>query len=113
MESEGLSRSASASAGRAALISLFSAFPEIVAAVPPEDRPLAERVLVAPLLSARDEDLAEVLSNAPPGVFDFVVVDGVVLKETSFATRLALELLGPGDILAPPLTASRQLESRP
>ena len=92
-------------------ISLFSALPDIASAIPPEDRALAERVLVAPLLSACDEDLAGVLSNAPPGVFDVVVVDGVVLKDTTFATRSALELLGPGDILAPPLTAARQLES--
>jgi CRP/FNR family transcriptional regulator, cyclic AMP receptor protein len=30
---------------------------------------------------------------------------------TSFAGRSALELLGPGDLLAPPLTAARQVES--
>jgi CRP/FNR family transcriptional regulator, cyclic AMP receptor protein len=30
---------------------------------------------------------------------------------TSFAGRSALELLGPGDLLAPPLTALRQVES--
>jgi CRP/FNR family transcriptional regulator, cyclic AMP receptor protein len=78
----------------------------------PEDRELAERVLVAPLLSAGDEDLADVLAETSRAVFDFVIGDGVVLKETTLATWSALELLGPGDILAPPLTALRQTESR-
>jgi CRP-like cAMP-binding protein len=36
----------------------------------------------------------------------------VVLKQTTFAGRAALELLGPGDVLAPQLTTVRQLESR-
>ncbi len=65
-----------------------------------------------PLVSARDADLAEVISTQIPGAFDFVIVDGVVLKETTLAGRSALELLGRGDLLAPPLTPARQLESR-
>lgn len=112
MESEGRSRSGGASPGRAGLVALSRALPEISSAVPAEDRPVAEHVLVAPLLCARDEDLGDVLSRAPPGVFDFVVVDGVVLKETALANRSALELLGPGDVLAPPLSVLRQVESR-
>jgi CRP-like cAMP-binding protein len=86
--------------------------PEIVASVAAEDRPLAERTLIVPLISARDADLADVISTQIPGAFDFLIVDGVVLKETALARRPALELLGRGDLLAPPLTAARQLESR-
>lgn len=112
MESEGRSRWDRASPGGPGPIALFRALPEIADAVPPEERPLADRVLVAPLLFACDQDLAEVLSRAPRGVLGFVVVDGVVLKETTFATRSALELLGPGDVLAPPLSALRQVDSR-
>jgi CRP/FNR family cyclic AMP-dependent transcriptional regulator len=41
----------------------------------------------------------------------FLVVEGVVLRVTSFAGRSAVELLGPGDLLAPPLTAADQVES--
>lgn len=92
--------------------SLVAALPEIVATVPAEDRPLAERTLVVPLVSARDVDLADVISTQVPGAFDFLIVDGVVLKETTLARRSALELLGRGDLLAPPLTPARQLESR-
>lgn len=63
-------------------------------------------------MSARDVDLAEVISTQIPGAFDFVVIDGVVLKQTTLTDRSALELLGPGDLLAPPLTAAYQTESR-
>ncbi len=84
--------------------------PEILASVPADDRPLAERTLTVPLVSARDADLADVISTQIPGAFDFLIVDGVVLKETTLAGRSALELLGRGNLLAPPLT--RQLESR-
>jgi CRP/FNR family transcriptional regulator, cyclic AMP receptor protein len=44
--------------------------------------------------------------------FDFVLVEGTVLKETTLASSSALELLGPGDFLAPPLSATRRLEFR-
>ncbi len=96
----------------ASVVGLAAVLPEILSSVPAEDRELAERTLVVPLLSARDEDLADVVTAQTPGAFDFLIVDGVVLKETSLASRSALELLGPGDLLAPPLTAVRQLESR-
>jgi CRP-like cAMP-binding protein len=86
--------------------------PEIVANVGAEDRERAERTLIVPLVSARNANLADVISTQIPGAFDFVIVDGVVLKETTLAGRSALELLGRGDLLAPPLTPTRQLESR-
>ena len=92
-------------------VSLLSAVPEMRAAVPEEERQLAERVLVAPVVSARDENLAEVLASVS-GAFDFLIVEGMVLKETSLGGRSALEVLGPADVLAPPLTAVRQIESR-
>ncbi len=90
----------------------MTTLPEIVASVPANDRLLAERTLIVPLVSARNTDLADVISTQIPGAFDFVVVDGVVLKQTALAGRAALELLGRGDLLAPPLTPTRQLESR-
>lgn len=93
-------------------VRLVSALPELLAVIPQEERELAQRVLVAPWIAAADEDLAPSLAAAPADVFDFLVVDGVVLKETTFATRSALELLGTGDVIAPPLTAVRQADSR-
>jgi CRP/FNR family transcriptional regulator, cyclic AMP receptor protein len=93
-------------------VSLPAIWPEILARVPSEDRELALRALVLPLVSARDEDLADILSTQMPDAFDFLIVDGVVLKETTLARRSALELLGPGDVLAPPLASIYQLESR-
>lgn len=97
---------------RTSLVALLSVLPEIAAVIPVEHRRLAERVLVGRRLLARDEDLAGTLAANTEGVFDFVVVEGVVLKETTLATRSALEMLGPGDLLAPPLSPSRQLDSR-
>lgn len=93
-------------------VSLVATLPDVVASIDAEDRSLAERALIVPLVSACDADLADVIGTQVPGAFDFLIVDGVVLKETTLAGRSALELLGRGDLLAPPLTPTRQLESR-
>lgn len=90
----------------------MATLPEILASVAAEDRLLAERALIVPLVSASGVDLADVISTQIPGAFDFLIVDGVVLKETTLASRAALELLGRGDLLAPPLASGRQLQSR-
>ncbi|HEX6745094.1 MAG TPA: Crp/Fnr family transcriptional regulator [Solirubrobacteraceae bacterium] len=93
-------------------INLLEALPEIAASIPPEDRDLAQRALRVPRLSACDEDLAVTLTRSVEDPFDFLVLEGVVLKETTLLRRAAIELLGPGDVLGPPLTAVRQIESR-
>lgn len=94
----------------ASTIPLTTVLPEITALIPAGDLQLAEQVLHVPRLQV-DGELADTLSAAPTA-FDFIVADGVVLKQTRYAGRTSLELLGPGDVLAPPLTPSRQLESR-
>jgi CRP-like cAMP-binding protein len=96
----------------AAAASLAMVLPDILANVPAGDRDLAAQTLSVPLVSARNEDLAEVISTQIPDAFDFLIVEGVVIKQTVLHRRAALELLGAGDVLAPPLTAIRQLESR-
>jgi CRP-like cAMP-binding protein len=93
-------------------IALTSVWPEIDHLIPAEDRDIAARLLMAPPLSSGDDELTEHIAAAAPTAFDFLVAEGLVLKETVFAGRSALELLGPGDVLAPPLTSSQQLESR-
>jgi CRP-like cAMP-binding protein len=95
-----------------ASISLLDVLPEIAVTIPAKDHELAERTLMAPRLLARDVDLGETLAHAGTNGFDFVVVEGVVLKETRLVRRAAVELLGPGDVLGPPLTAIRQIETR-
>jgi CRP-like cAMP-binding protein len=72
---------------------------------------LARRALVARVITASDEDLFELPRMDAAGALTFLVVEGIVMKVTTFADRSALELLGPGDLLAPPLTAARQEES--
>jgi CRP/FNR family transcriptional regulator, cyclic AMP receptor protein len=86
--------------------------PEFAAVIPHAEREVAARVLLAPILSARDADLGDLLGSRVSDAFDFLIISGVVFKETTLLARSALELLGPGDVLAPPLTALRQLESR-
>ena len=93
-------------------VGLATVLPEILGSVPPGDRDLAAQTLSVPLVSACDEDLAEVIGTQIPDAFDFLIVDGVVIKQTVLHRRAALELLGAGDVLAPPLTAIRQIESR-
>lgn len=92
-------------------VSLLGVWPDIAGRLAPEQRDVAERALVVPLVRTRDEDLAATLADEPDA-FDFVLVEGVVLKQTTLASSSALELLGPGDILAPPLSATRQLGVR-
>ena len=92
-------------------VSLLGVWPEIAGRLAPEERGVAERALVAPLIRARDEDLAAAF-GVERHAFDFVLVEGIVLKETTLASSSALELLGPGDVLAPPLNATRQLGVR-
>jgi CRP/FNR family cyclic AMP-dependent transcriptional regulator len=98
--------------GPLAAINLLDVVPEIAATIPPEDRELASRALMMPRLFARDVDLAETLALTGVDGFDVLVIEGIVLKETRLSNRAALELLGPGDVLGPPLNAIRQIESR-
>jgi CRP/FNR family cyclic AMP-dependent transcriptional regulator len=93
-------------------INLARVLPTVLAVVPPEDRQLAERTLIVPLITGHGVDLTDVIGAQASTAFGFVIVDGVVLKETTLAQQSALELLGPGDLLAPPLSAGRQLESQ-
>ena len=93
-------------------VSLFHVWPDIAGRLSPEERGVAERALAAPLVRARDEDLSAALAVEPGDAFNFVLVEGTVLKETTLAGSSALELFGPGDVLAPPLSAIRQLEFR-
>ena len=86
----------------ASTITLTEVLPEIAVLIPAEDDPLLGPVPHIPLLRA-DGELTAV---------DFIIVDGIVLKQTQFAGRSSLELLGPGDVVAPPLSPLRQLESR-
>ena len=95
-----------------AAVNLATVLPDILARVPPWDRDRAGQTLRVPLLAACDEDLAEVMGTQIPGAFDFLIVEGVVIKQTVLHRRAALELLGAGDVLAPPLTSTRQIESR-
>src|SRR6185312_9500816 len=93
-------------------VSLAAVFPELLEGVPAKERPVAARALVARLLSGRDEELGDVMRQRAPGALDFLIVEGVVLKQTVLDGRAALELLGPGDVLAPHLSAARKLDSR-
>ena len=83
MRHDGCSQASPSKTGRSAAVpsavSLTAAFPEIARAVPPEDRQDAEHTLIAPVLAARDEDLANVFATVAHDVFDFLNIDGVVL----------------------------------
>lgn len=93
-----------------ATISLADVLPEIVALIAPDDRQLVRDALVVPAMYAKGGELGTLLATAPSAC-DFVIVEGIVLKQTRYAGR-ALELLGPGDVLAPPLTPTRQAQVR-
>jgi CRP-like cAMP-binding protein len=88
-------------------ISLVDLLPEIVEFISADERHEAPQALMVPSVRAEGE-LADVLSTAPS---DFVVVEGIVLKQMRYAGRDSLELLDPGDVLARP-TLARQAEAR-
>lgn len=90
------------------MVSLARLLSDVLARLPQDDHRLAQRALLAPQLTARDQDLAEAFGDAPPDAFGFLLVEGIVLKETTLATRSALELLTAGDVLAPTLDRTEQ-----
>jgi hypothetical protein len=94
----------------ASTISLEAVLPEVATLIPAEDHHRARQMLMVPCRQASGE-LVDLFA-AMPSAFDFIIVDGIVLKHTRYEGRTSVELLTPGDILAPPLSASRQLESR-
>jgi len=75
-------------------------WPDLAASVAQEERALAQRALVVPRLTAGGAGLTAAL-DANEHAFAFVVVRGIVLKETTVAGRSALEWLTEGDVLAP------------
>jgi CRP-like cAMP-binding protein len=91
-------------------VSVLRVWPHIVERIDPAERTAAERALVVPLLKARDGDLSAALAACD--AFGFVLVDGIVLIETTRATVRALEFLGPGDVLAWPVSPTQQRELR-
>ena len=94
-----------------ATIDLLDAWPELEASVPSEELQVAHRTLVVRAVVVEDADVFDVLGPMARSALSFLVVDGIVLKATSFGGRSAVELLGPGDLLAAPLSATRQIES--
>lgn len=100
-----------ATRGRTPTVPLVELLSGVLDAIPENDRALAGRALTVPRLSARDEALADLVFGARDAI-GFFVVDGIVLKETTLATRSALEVLTPGDVLAPPLSRADQDEAR-
>ncbi|MEA2169692.1 MAG: family transcriptional regulator, cyclic receptor protein [Solirubrobacteraceae bacterium] len=91
--------------------SLTETWPELAGSVDTDQWAHAERLLVAPLVTAEGEELVPALA-AHADAFAFVITRGVVLKETILAGRSSLELLTEGDVLAP-LTAGDGTDMRP
>ena len=76
--------------------------PELAAALEEDERPVAEQHLVAAELRLPRGPWAHEhhLGDAPADL-GFLVLDGVLLRETGIGRHTAGELLGPGDVLRP------------
>ena len=83
----------------AAAVSLFEADPELLAAVPVRDRPLACRGAILATKRLRPGAWEPADLGAPP--WGLLVIEGLVAREVHVATVAAAELLGPGDVLLP------------
>lgn len=80
--------------------------------IPDEERPLVERALLAPARTARDGDLAGLIDPPPADALAFLLVEGVVFKETVVAGNASLEVLTEGDLLAAHVIRSDAAEAR-
>jgi CRP/FNR family transcriptional regulator, cyclic AMP receptor protein len=78
---------------------LLDVLPDLRRAVPADDRVLARRALVVPVAEAADGSLAALLAPVDGHVRRAVVLQGVVLRNTSLDTRVVTEILGEGDII--------------
>jgi CRP/FNR family transcriptional regulator, cyclic AMP receptor protein len=96
---------------RARVVSLLDADPEIDDALPAAQRRDArQRALVAVWrldVGAWRPPPAEALAHPPVGL---LVLDGVVIRDTTVGSRTAAQLLGPGEIITPWTDAASMLD---
>lgn len=89
-------------ATRADVVRVLEQDPELAAALDELERPLAERHLVAAWVRLpRGPWLHEHHLGDAAADLGFLVLDGVLLRETEIGRHAAGELLGPGDVLRP------------
>ena len=78
---------------------LLDVLPDLRRAVPAGDRILARRALVVPVAEASTGDLAALLAPVNGNARRMVLLDGVLLRNTSLGTRVATEILSDGDVI--------------
>jgi DNA-binding transcriptional ArsR family regulator len=88
--------------GPAATVGLLRVDARLREAVPVDERPFAERVLVVPYRELPDgpwDPEALVTDSARP--FAAVVLRGLITQDVTLAGRCSADLLGPGDVFRP------------
>jgi CRP-like cAMP-binding protein len=96
----GLVRTDGAPATVASTLRLFDVAPEMERAVPPDDRQLARRVLVAHAVAARTGPLEPMVTHPVTGAPGLaIVLEGLVLRNTHLGARVVTEILGAGDVI--------------
>jgi CRP-like cAMP-binding protein len=85
-------------AGRVALLRLD---PGLRAAVPADELPAAERLVIAPCRALESGTWAMPTIEAGDAAFAALLVEGLVTHETTIAGRRTADLLGPGDVFHP------------
>ena len=76
--------------------------PELAAALPAEERPLAQqRLVAAEVRLPRGPWVHDGRLGASPADLGYLVLGGVLLRDTEIGRHSAGELLGPGDMLRP------------
>jgi hypothetical protein len=83
-------------------VRLLVADPELAEGIPPQELELAQRALAVPLVEGVPGDEAALdqrLNASRP--LGFLVMQGLLLRETEVAGQGAAELLGAGDVLVP------------
>lgn len=84
------------------MIDLVEVDSDVAAAIPPEDRALAERVLTVPRLDAVTGPLEVPARNRWHGpVMALLLVRGAVARHVDVADRVATQFHGPGDLVQP------------
>jgi CRP-like cAMP-binding protein len=83
-------------------VPLLAVEPDLARRIPPADRDLAERHLTARVVHLPDGPVpAELPDTDPSRVFGAILLEGLVLREARVMDQVAVQLIGPGDLLNP------------
>ncbi|HMJ36540.1 MAG TPA: helix-turn-helix domain-containing protein [Baekduia sp.] len=93
-----------------AFVNLLDVEPDLASRLRDDDRAEAAQQLRMHLLDVPAGDWLAA-AGGRPGPLGFMVVEGLLLQEVRLASRSAMQLLGPGDVVLPGCSSSEMLDA--